>query len=177
MDFLTRYCGPGSIPARWQAGIFSMMIQGARKTVPPLDGRPSGSRNSEGVRERFDDVVRHEVVLAVRQDAAVGFGAMRRMDYDGMPRELREAMGIGPGRKAVLVDLLMTERAYHTPDCMRAILTQAVTSAGRLPLVCESWTGRDTLHGVLSDMGFTKVLELPCGYAPRPDVNRIFWAI
>ena len=112
---------------------------------------------------------------AVRQDALCGFASFRRLSYEELTDELRDAAGLKPGMKAVCLPILLTDKNYHNKDCMRAILSQALTSSGKLPVICESWTGRDTLHAVLKEMGFERIFETSCNYQPMPDVNRVFW--
>ncbi len=152
MTYQGKYCSLGTVPARWQAGVFSLLIHNGTGFRPSL-----GSSGSE-VASYFDSLLFNDFFFSLREDAVVAFAAMAHTEASTDPAMSER---LGNVKKWKVLTCAITEKRLRRMGAMSFALRNFIRGAGKLPIVTFTWSDNGPFIGLLEGNGFVELYREP----------------
>lgn len=143
MTFQGKYCSLNTVPTRWQAGVFSLLIQNRDNFKPPL--------GSDMISDYFQQLMFCDFFFSLREDAVVAFAAMRHCEAssDCATSEL-----LGNAKRWKELTCCVTMEKYRRQGAMAFAMRNFIRGAGKCPIIAYICPGQDDVAGFLEKFGF-----------------------
>lgn len=152
MTFQGKYCSLNTVPVRWQAGVFSLLIQNKDNFKPPL--------GSDIRANYFQQLMFCDFFFSLREDAVVAFAAMRHCDASS---DCDTSMKLGNAKRWKELTCLLTAKPYRNQGAMSFVLKNFIRGAGKCPVIAYIWPDQSDIIGVLKKFHFEESHNLSDG--------------
>lgn len=152
MTFQGKYCSLDTVPVRWQAGVFSLLIQNKDNFKPPL--------GSDIRADYFNKLMYCDFFFSLKEDAVAAFAAMRHADASS---DCETSMRLGNAKKWKVLTCMLTAERYRREGAMDFVLKNFIRGAGKCPVIAYVWPERMDVVGILTKFGFRPAFEKPDG--------------
>lgn len=152
MTFQGKYCSVNTVPARWQAGVFSLLIQNKDNFKPPL--------GSDIRATYFQQLMFCDFFFSLREDAVIAFAAMRHGEASS---DGDTSMRLGNVKRWKELTCMLTSHKYRRQGAMDFVMKNFIRGAGKCPIITYVHPDCTDVLGVLKSFGFERLFDLPDG--------------
>ena len=152
MTFQGKYCSLNTVPSRWQAGVFSLLIQNKDNFKPPL--------GSDIRANYFQQLMFCDFFFSLREDAVVAFASMRHADASS---DCETSMKLNNAKRWKELTCMLTSRKYRRQGAMDFVLKNFIRGAGKCPIITYVWPDQEDVLGILKKFNFAESFALPDG--------------
>lgn len=152
MTFQGKYCSLNTVPVRWQAGVFSLLIQNKDNFKLPL--------GSDIRADYFQQLMFCDFFFSLFEDAVVSFAAMRHCDASS---DCDTSMKLGNIKKWKELTCLLTAERHRRQGAMSFALRNFIRGAGKCPVIVYIWPNQVDILGLLKNFDFKPVFTLDDG--------------
>lgn len=152
MTFQGKYCSVNTVPCRWQAGVFSLLIQNKDNFKPPL--------GSDIRADYFQQLMFCDFFFSLHEDAVAAFAVMRHGEAssDGATSTL-----LGNVKRWKELTCMITAQKYRHQGAMSFVIKSFIQGAGKCPIITYVYPDCTDVIGILNKFGFKKLSVMPDG--------------
>lgn len=152
MTFQGKYCSLDTVPARWQAGVFSLLIQNKDNFKPPL--------GSDIRTDYFNKLMFCDFFFSLKEDAVVAFAAMQHADASS---DCETAVKLNNAKRWKVLTCVLTSEKYRRKGAMDFVMKNFIRGAGKCPIIAYIWPEREDVIGLLTKFNFKPLFNTPDG--------------
>lgn len=152
MTFQGKYCSVNTMPARWQAGVFSLLIQNKDNFKPPL--------GSDIISNYFNKLMFCDFFFSLREDAVVAFAAMAHGEASS---DCEMSVRLGNAKHWKVLTCMLTSKKYRHKGAMDFVMKNFVRGAGKRPIVAYIYPDQTDVLGILKKFQFRELYKTDDG--------------